>query len=203
MLRERVVHPRVKVTLLADLTLATTSIVPFTLSIAVAQPPSILISLFLPSTFRRNSSSIVSPGFLTPSKLCRFLLPRCRSLVVPFYSWVKVILAADSIGRPVNLVSRFHPRATRRSSSFSRPSIFRTLETRCKREASVVSRVVAYRHAGFVGSLGSARKSNRYESGRSFLRQPWPILTELRNVRGAWRTSRSRAKLSVDDGLSR
>lgn len=31
---------------------ATTSIVPFTLSIAVAQPPSILILLFLPSTFR-------------------------------------------------------------------------------------------------------------------------------------------------------
>lgn len=36
MLRERVVHPRVKVTLLADLTLAAASIVPFTLSIAVA-----------------------------------------------------------------------------------------------------------------------------------------------------------------------
>lgn len=35
-LRERVVHPRVKVTLLADLTLAAASIVPFTLSIAVA-----------------------------------------------------------------------------------------------------------------------------------------------------------------------
>lgn len=35
-LRERVVHPRVKVTLLADLTLATTGTVPFTLSIAVA-----------------------------------------------------------------------------------------------------------------------------------------------------------------------
>lgn len=64
MLRERVVHPRVKVTLLADLTLATTSIVPFTLSIAVAQPPSILILLFLPSTFRRTLGRLFRPGFL-------------------------------------------------------------------------------------------------------------------------------------------
>lgn len=81
MLRERVVHPRVKVTLLADLTLTTVSIVPFTLSIAIAA--TIDPYFAFPPGHLLETLSRLFPGFLTPSKL-----PWTGPSLL---SWVKVI----------------------------------------------------------------------------------------------------------------
>lgn len=73
MLRERVVHPRVKVTLLADLTLAAASIVPFTLSIAVAATIDPYFAFSSPPSANKLSSAIVSPAFLTLDPKLSFL----------------------------------------------------------------------------------------------------------------------------------
>lgn len=126
MLRERVVHPRVKVTLLADLTLATTSIVPFTLSIAVAQPPSILILLFLPSTFRQTLRRLFRPDFLLrgnfAASFCHVVGRRWSPFIPGSRLFSQQIRSVDR--RISSLVSTPVPLDDR---SLSRPSIFRTL----------------------------------------------------------------------------
>lgn len=78
MLRERVVHPRVKVTLLAELTLATASTVPFTLSVAVAATIDPYFAFTPLPPLANSAPRIVSPGSLLRQKLS-FLL-RAASL---------------------------------------------------------------------------------------------------------------------------
>lgn len=118
MLRERVVHPRVKVTLLADLTLATASIVPFTLSIAVAatiDPYFAFSSLPLPTTFRQQTlPRLFRPPFLLsipnfPSFLPSFWRPLSRTPLLPLYIPGSRLFLVDRLTNSLSLFFSLSP----------------------------------------------------------------------------------------------
>lgn len=170
MLRERVVHPRVKVTLLADLTLAAASIVPFTLSIAVAatidpyfafsSPPPLCQQTLFRDCFARLSYSR-SQTFL-PS-----FLP-FDALLVEHPSSPFIFLGQGC--SPVDL------------RSLDQLSLFFSLLTRSCFEKRHLSLLASRYSDGF--SIES-RNINRID----IKRQPWLILTiaekRLRRVGGA------------------